>query len=163
MIREFIIDTHGSDLIVPERRSQLWEIVKYYLELPPPNYHFPETKDNLIYVALLDGHTYKTINKGSDTPIHLNPLFRWYLSEEACVKIAKHFRAQFKHTFHCYMQGAMANNPDMEQRQMMENFCRMYNLTLNELSEDMLKKSWDRSEHKKMVVKRKFTSCPLFF
>lgn len=163
MIREFIIDTTGSDMIVPEKTSHLWDIVKHNLELPPENYHAPETKDNLIYIALLDTSHLRTVVKNSDKTIVINTLFRWYLSADAQGTIAKHFRQQFKHTFHCFMQGAIANNPKLEQRQAMENFCKLYNLTLNELSEDMLKKSWDRSDHKQMVVKRKFTCCPLFF
>jgi len=163
IIREFIIDTNGSDIIVPDKTSLLWKTVKYNLELPPDNYQEPLTKDNIIYIALLDASGTKSFLKKTDKVITIHTLFRWYLSHEAQEEIAGHLRKQFKNTFHCFMQGALANNPKLEQRQGMESFCRMYHLTMNELSEDMLKKSWDRSSHKLMVVKRKFCCCPLIF
>lgn len=163
IIREFIIDTNGSDIIVPEKRSLLWKTVKFNLELPPPGYHEPQTKDNIIYIALLNCTGTKSISNNKDKTIYIDGLFRWYLGHKGQVEIASHFRKQFKHTFHCFVQGAVACNPRLEQRQAMEEFCKLYHLTLNELSEDMLKKSWDRSDHKLMVIKRKFISCPLFF
>lgn len=162
-VREFIIDTYGSDVIIPDSQSQFWTTVKYYLKLPPVDYRTPETKDNIIHIALLDSLGAKSVNKQAGKLLHVDTLFRWYLSEDGQKEIAKHLRRELKHTFHCFVQGAVACNPKLEQRQAMEEFCKLYNLTLNELSEDMLKKSWDRSPHKTMVIKRKFKFCPLFF
>ena len=163
IIREFIIDTNGSDIIVPEKRSLFWKNIKYNLQAPPIDYQEPRTKDNIIYIALLESQGTKSLCKNSDKAIQINNLSRWYLSPEAQEEIASDLRKKFKHTFHCFMQGAIANNPKIEQRQAMEMFCNLYHLTMNELSEDMLKKSWDRSDHKLMVIKRRFCSCPLFF
>lgn len=162
-VREFIINTHGSDVITPDNKSQFWTTVKYYLTLPPADYKQPQTKDNIIYIELLDCLGAKSVNKQAGKLLHVDTLFRWYLSEDGQKEIAKHLRKELKHTFHCFVQGAVACNPKLEQRQAMEEFCKIYNLTLNELSEDMLKKSWDRSPHKLMVIKRKFKFCPLFF
>jgi hypothetical protein len=163
IIREFIIDTNGSDVIVPEKNSLFWKTIKYNLEIPPEDYREPQTKDNIIYIALIDSTGTKSVSKKTDNTIYINHLFRWYLSHEAQEEIASYLRKQFKHTFHCYIQGAVSNNPNIEQRHAIENFCKMYHLTMNELSEDMLKKSWYRSDHKQMVEKRKFICCPLFF
>jgi hypothetical protein len=162
-IREFIIDTHGSDVVVPDKYSLFWKTIKYNLETPPANYHEPLTRDNIIYVGLLDSSGTASLVRKRDKITYINSLFRWYLSPEAQEEIAFFFRKQFKHTFHCFMQGAVAANPKVEQRKAMEDFCRIYNLTLNEISEDMLKKSWDRSEHKKSVISTKKNHCPLFF
>lgn len=163
IIREFIIDTNGSDIIVPDKSSLFWKTVKYNLELPPADYQEPQTKDNIVYIALLDSTGTRSISKKNESTIHINSLFRWHLSQKSQEEIASYLRKQFKHTFHCFIQGAVASNPRLEQRQAMEEFCKVYHLTMNELSEDMLKKSWDRSPHKLMVIKRKFCSCPLFF
>lgn len=162
-IREFIIDTYGSDVVIPDKDSLFWKTIKYNLDLPPVGYKEPVTKDNIIYIGLLDSSGTKSVVRKKDKVIYINSMFRWYLSPDAQDEIAFFFRKQFKHTYHCFMQGAIAANPKVEQRKAMEEFCNIYNLTLNEISEDMLKKSWDRSEHKKMVMDKKNKLCPIFF
>ena len=161
VLREYLIDSTGSDTITPSKGDLIWDIVKSSLEPPPADYVEPVDIDNHIYIELLDCHSSLTFV--GDRFVHINTLFRWYLAPKAQARICRIPSKNFKSVMHSFIQGAVASNPRLEQRQAMEEFCKVYHLTMNELSEDMLKKSWDRSPHKLMVIKRKFCSCPLFF
>lgn len=173
-IREFIISTNGGDLIVPKKDDWLWFILKQNLDVPPEDYTFQkDTSQTFINISLLDttGTKVQVYNKSKRLSnyknkdvhsIYLNTSFRWYLSDKAQNIIASHFRKSFKECFHNFVQGALINNPHLEQKEAITCFCDFYQIEFNEMSEDMLIKSWQRSEQKKRL-KSVFNFCPLIF
>ena len=79
-------------------------------------------------------------------------------------QIEASFRFQFKH---CTI---ISVSPDLEQKQVIFEFCKLYNITMNSISEDMLRKSWQRSPQKYIIQDRldgnKLKSklvCPIIF
>lgn len=175
-IQEFVISTNGSDLIVPKKDDWLWFILKQNLDVPPDDYvFFVPGKDTFINISLLDltGTRVQVRNKSNrlrlrsrnnpDTSnIYINQMFRWYLSDKAQNTIATHFRKAFKECFHNFVQGAVVNNPDLEQKEAIMSFCDFYKIEFNQISEDMLIKSWQRSPQKKRINDI-FNFCPLIF
>lgn len=163
IIREFLIDTIGSDTITPKKGDLIWAILKQNLETAPENFREPIDIDNHIYIELLDCHSCSTYSVKSSVFLHINTMFRWHLSEKGQNRINSILRANFKTTMHCFIQGAISCNPELQQREAMEEFCNTYNLTMNKITPDMIKKSWDRSDHKRKLVDTRVKLNSIFF
>ena len=164
-VREFIICTNGSDLIVPKKGDWLWLLLKQHLTLSMDYHPIPaDERSQYIRIQLLDASGAPVVNHSmpkNAKAIHLNPLFRNSLSERGQNVIANHLRSQFKECFHNFMSGAVASGA--EHAASIELFCQTYHLTMNQISEDMLKKSWQRSPQKGSLMKVVKQFCPLIF
>lgn len=168
-IREFIIDTNGSDLIVPNKDDLLWKITKANLTTWHEDSGKIGNDDCTVRIALLDSHSEKTFtnypgkyNSGYSNYIHMNPLYRTYITEQGMSCIAKELRKRFKDAFHTFVMGALVGNPKLQQKEAFILFIEKFNLSENEITFEMLKKSWDRSSHKKSVFNKK-TFCTILF
>ncbi len=161
-IREFIIDTNGSDLIVPGKHDLLWKKVKANLVTYSEQNAIKENpEDSYIYIELLDMHSTKQFTKDKGY-INMNPMYRCFLSKKGQSLVAAELRKRFKDSFHTFVMGALVGNPNLQQKEAFELFIEKFNLTQNKVTFDMLKKSWDRSEHKKFVFNKK-NFCTLLF
>lgn len=148
IIREYLIDTTGSDTIVPQKHDLIWATMKQYLETIPDQSTNTICPEKTIYIELLDCRNTPVFCVQKSAFIHVNTLFRWHLSEKGQAKVNHILRVNFKNQMHAFIQGAMACNPALQQRQAMQQFCDMHKLTMQKITSDMIKKSWDRSEHK---------------
>lgn len=148
IIKEFLIDTVGSNVITPRKNDLIWAVLKQNLETVPAEGITEPDEASCIYVELLDCHDSKTWCIQKNTEIHVNSLFRWYLSEKGQNRINKILRSNFKSQLHSFVMGAVACNPELQQKEAMEQFCEIHNLSMQKITPDMIKKSWDRSEHK---------------
>lgn len=176
-VREFIIDTNGSALLVPDKYDWLWLLLKQHLDVPPSDYLAPskeELEREYIQISLLDAHSEACFVKNASklnhkkkpanpNMVHINTMFRWYLSPSAQLSISQHLRSQFKACFHTFVQGAVVGNPNLQQKEAIIKFCELHNLTLNDISEDMLIKSWQRSPQKEKLWSKKLLFCPILF
>jgi len=151
IIREFLIDTTKTDVITPVKGDIYWGSIQNELELPPIDYKDPIDIQNFIFIELPNCHGHKAT------------MFRWYLSQKAQNKINSILKANFKNSYHCFMQGAILGNPDLQQKEAMELFCDFYNLSMDKVTPDMLKKSWMRSPHKEKINTNKFKFNLIFF
>ena len=86
--------------------------------------------------------------------IRINTLFRCFLSKEGNSEIANELRKRFKNSFHTFVLASLIANPDLQQKEAIENFIEHFHLTNNKVTYEMLKKSWDRSEEKESLVKK---------
>lgn len=183
-VKEFIRCTNGSDLLVPRKDDWLWLLLKQNLTFVPDDYK-PISKNEIeteyIRISLLDasGTKVQVKNKSSvrikrkkydPSNIYMNTLFRSYLDEKGQRIIANHLRQQFKECFHNFCQGALAVSPDIDQKQVILEFCKLYNISFQQITEDMLVKSWQRSGQKE-VIRERLTGqkkphkmiCPIIF
>jgi len=54
-VREFILSTNGSDLVVPQKNDWLWFILKQHLDVPPNDYVFRQIEEgSFINISLLN-------------------------------------------------------------------------------------------------------------
>lgn len=163
-IREFIIDTNGSDVIIPNKNDLLWKYIKAnlttYNEKEKQKLSAEEEKD-CIYIALLElrGDESFSMDKGY---IFMNQMYRCFITEKGQKQIAKELRIRFKQTFHTFVLGALLGNPNLQQKEAFLLFMQKFNLTENKINYEMLKKSWDRSLEKKMIHNRK-RFCNIIF
>jgi hypothetical protein len=163
IIREFLIDTTGKDTIFPEKGDLYWGILAQNLETPPNDYIEPIDTDNYIYIELPNIHGHKYFCNQKKKSIYIDTLFRWYLSKEGQNKVNSILRKNFKNSFHCFVQGAVVCNPDLQQKEAIEMFCDTYNLSMDKITPDMLFKSWNRSPHKEKTRTNKFIHSLIFF
>ena len=168
-IREFIIDTNGSDLIVPNKDDLLWKITKANLTTWYEDSGKTADGDCTIRIALLDSHSEKVFTNFAgkyrgkySNYIHMNSMYRTYITEQGMNDIARELRMRFKDAFHTFVMGALVGNPKLKQKDAFTLFIDKFNLSENEITFEMLKKSWDRSDHKKSVFSKK-SFCTILF
>jgi hypothetical protein len=163
VLKEFLIDITGSDVITPRKHDLVWSILKQNLETVPLGHIETPDTDRCIYVQLLDCHNSATWCIQQNNTLHINPLFRWHLSDRGQTRINNILRANFKSQLHSFIQGAVACNPELQQRQAMDMFFELHRLSMQKITPDMVKKSWDRSEHKLKLSNPKICTNTLFF
>jgi hypothetical protein len=173
VVREFIVKSNGSDLIVPKKDDWLWLILKQNLLTSPDSVPFIPDKDErseYIRISLLDSHSSKIYARDVGRNIHINTLFRWYLDEYGQNIVARHFRTQFKACFHNFVQGAIFASHDetgtkekmLGVQKAIYEFCELYGITVDDITYDTLYKSWLRSDQRK-TLKGEKTGSPLVF
>lgn len=163
IIREFVIDSSGNDTITPRKGDLVWASIVHNLETCPVNVSEPLDSQNYIYIELLDCHSSSNYSASKGKFIHVNTLFRWYLSPTGEKKVNNILRKNFKTVMHSFIQGALACNPHLQQREAMEEFCNIHNITLDKITPDMIKKSWDRSDFKKKIYDNTVCTNSIFF
>lgn len=163
IVREYLIDTTGSDTIVPQRHDLIWSTIKQYLETIPETNSEPMPADKTIYIELLDCRSTPVFCIQKAAFVHVNTLFRWHLSAKGQAKINHILRANFKAQLHAFIQGAVGCNPQLEQREAMEAFCDLHNLTMQKVTPDMIRRSWDRSDHKRKLSDRSARVNTIFY
>jgi hypothetical protein len=168
-VREFIISSSGSDLIVPGSQSLLWQLVKQHLKVVPENYRTIADRSEYIRIELLTVNSSKVFTrkmkgfgKGTFRDVTLNTAYRSWLDPAGQNAVAGHLRRSFKECFHNFVMGAIFDNPELQQKKAIENFCELYGITFDEINYEMLVKSWLRSPQRKKI-NGQGNICPLAF
>jgi hypothetical protein len=145
ILKEFIQAWYGSDLIKSSKNCTLSRKIKYHLSRPPEDFT-NKTSECFINVELVDSFFIKTNNKTN----RIRTIYRNYLSEDAQSAICCDLTDWFKNIFRNFVAGfVMANNLKIgSQKKAILMFCDIYNLTLDNINYEMLKKDWDRSSQK---------------
>jgi hypothetical protein len=168
-LKEFILTTNGSDLIIPAPKSLLWQLVKQHLKVVPQNYTHLTDRSQYIRIQLLTTraakiHTRKIKGSQKNTfrNVTLDTTYRSYLDQTGQNAVAKHFKKAFKECFHNFVMGSIFDNPELPQKKAIENFCAAYHIQFNEMNYEMLVKSWLRSPQRAKIKGSK-NICPLIF
>lgn len=152
VVREFIVSTTGSDVIEPIPNSNFYHRVKTILQLTPKDYKkYPLKRAGTITILV-----YK-FSLGEENRIYGE--HRNHLDDRRQYFLSKEMYDGFKSIFHNYVLAYMRGG-GKQQKQAIEDFCTVYNLSLDIINYEMLKKSWDRSEQKKLL-KNYPLACPL--
>lgn len=147
ILREFIIAWYGTDTIKAGKKSSLSKKIKYHLELPPADYHFSQP-DCFIRIELVN-YFWELNSKRKCT--HTD--FRNYLSEYSITIINDDLQEWFKNIFRNFVAGFLVAHKMKtgSQKKAFYAFCDMYNLTMDNINYEMLKKDWDRSKQKSIL------------
>lgn len=165
IIREYVLDANnGSDTITPKKDDLIWGIIRQELETASfSEVHKPDPKSHYIYIELLNCHGHGQYNRHAGRIIYTDTLFRWNLSANGQNRVNNILRKNFKTVMHTFIMGQLTANPEMQQREAMEEFCYTFNLTMQNITPDMIKKSWDRSDHKKKLFDTSVRLNAIFF
>jgi hypothetical protein len=111
-IRQWVIYTYGSDTIRLSKGQNLWAIVKQNLELLPQDYKILSDRSEYISIVLLAtrGNREPIFNYPSDRMLHLNELYRCYISPAGQNAIKRYLENQFRHSFTVYMIGRQSES-----------------------------------------------------
>lgn len=147
IVKEFYVATTGSDTITPKSNSNLYRRILFILQLRPKDYNqtyinrrFKEQDSLTIFIG-----------RFCSSPQKIDPLYRNYLDDYRQALISKELYESFKCVFHNYVL-AYLRGGGKQQKLAIYDFCSAYNLSLTNISYEMLKKSWDRSEQKKIFL-----------
>jgi hypothetical protein len=142
IVREWMVSYYGSNIIKPHYEDAYGYLVKLLLELPPRDYVFQKLPEQECITFLMP------CGKVGDNRNY--NLYRNYLPPEHHRMLNRFFYYNFKEHFHIYMVGYLRGGY-RNQKAAIEDFCNCYNLPMEHITYDMLKKSWDRSEEKKYL------------
>lgn len=164
-VREFIVNTNnGSDLLEPGKESQLWQIVKFNLQLRPRRWQPVPDNERYMYVRvkLLNSRGTKSYSIDAISTQYIDTYYRNYLDDNGQAVVAKHLKAHLKECVHNFVHGALLANPDKRIIDVIELFCVEYDLAMNALNEEYLLRSWQRSKQRRLFKSLKLF-CPLLF
>lgn len=160
IVKEFIVSTRGTDVIDVCKNDRFFEQIKYILQLPPKNINYKNmpTGDNVITLFV------PTFRAGG---VLIYPQYRNYLDDQKQYLISNEIKKLFKSIFYNYMlaycRSRINNNIEENQKEAVNDFCLAYNLSWDVINYEMLIKSWNRSNEKKMLSefknKRKIKHC----
>lgn len=139
VVREWMICYYGSHIIKPHFEDSYGGMIKLLLDLQPKEYVFKKLPEHECITFLMPHGSFEG-NRNYN-------LYRNYLSPLKQRWLNRLFYYHFKEIFHFYMVGYLRGG-SRTQRAAIEDFCKCYNIPLIHISYEMLKKSWDRSEHK---------------
>lgn len=142
VVREFYVSTTGSDTIDLAGNDNMAFRIKTILQLTPKNYKYVPFKSPETITLLLPN--FRIGDK------RVNQFFRNHLDDRRQYFVSKELYSNFKSKFHNYVLAYMRGG-GKQQKLAIEDFCDIYNLSLSSINFDMLKKSWDRSEEKKIL------------
>lgn len=151
VVKEFIVSTTGSDTVEPIANSNFYHRIKTILQLNPKEYKNYPLRCNTSITILVSN--FRIGDK------RINQLFRNELDDRRQYFLSKELYDGFKSIFHNYVLAYMRAG-GKQQKIAIEDFCLVYNISLNKINFEMLKKSWDRSEQKKLL-KNQLPGCPL--
>lgn len=151
VVREFIVSTTGSEIIEPITNSNFYHRVKTILQLKPKDYKNYPLKCSSTITILVSNFRIGDNRIDQFSRNHLDDRRQYFLSKE--------LYDNFKLIFHNYVLAYMRGG-GKQQKRAIEDFCTVYSISMNSINYEMLKKSWDRSEQKK-VLKKCLPVCPL--
>lgn len=149
-VKEFIISTYGSDVVDIKQQDALFERIKYMLQLQPKEYQNPIKGDHVITVFI---PKFYILDK------QIDKLYRSNLDDRRQKMISSEFKRLCKKVMHNYVFGYcrsnVTKNLDENQKAGIEDFCISYDINMDKILYETLKKSWDRSKEKKMLKSTK--------
>lgn len=159
-IRAWVIAVAGTDILVPERNSVMWCLVKQHLQTVPASYQMIYDRGEYIYIRLLvHGGKTKSYSISAGRNIEVNTLYRSYLDEKGQQAVRRFMYMNFKKSFHSYMMGALRSNPSGKEVAMITEYLLEFNIDVNRQLISRLQKDWIRYK-KKM---RDTTYNPMWF
>ena len=118
-LRQWIVNTYGTDIIRVDKDSNIWYMIKQHLETLPEDYSPLPSRDEYISFVLLTDRS-RTTAYAEPTEKHpdrksyrVNTLYRCSISKRGEYIIRRFLTKQFKNAFHNYMRGALNNNPEL--------------------------------------------------
>ncbi len=105
VIRQWTINVYGKDTVLLDRSSNIWFLIKQYLELLPNNYHpLADRSEYISFYLLVDGKDTLSKRDYLDRVLRLNMLYRCYIPPEGQVRIRRYLENQFRASFLIWMQ-----------------------------------------------------------
>lgn len=147
LLREFVISANGSDLLMPQKDDVLWCICKQNLLTAPPVPVVIKDRTEYIRIALVKtAASSKVYNIYKEENIRINTLFRNFFNEDGQARICNYLMKLYHSTFIVYMESHLKANPDIQIKQAIANFLTSYNIMMDHITHEALRKYWYRHQ-----------------
>ncbi len=104
VIRQWVINIYGEDYVLLDKHSNLWFLIKQYLELLPDDYKPLQDRSGWIsFYLLVNGEETIAHKDHLGRSIQLNMLYRCYIPPEGQIRIRRYLENQFRHAFIIFM------------------------------------------------------------
>lgn len=105
VIRQWTLNIYGTDSVLLDRSSNIWFLIKQYLELLPNDYKpLEDRSEHISFYLLVDGKDTLVKHDYLDRCLRLNMLYRCYIPPEGQARIRKYMENQFRAAFLIWMQ-----------------------------------------------------------
>jgi hypothetical protein len=138
VVKEFYSGLYGSNVIVPDKRDYIFIVMRRLMEKVPADYK--PVKNNETHLKIL-------IRQCNNS--NRNERYYPYLQGNHQRLVNNYLRKQFRTLFLNYMLAWSRRGGG--QKNGIEDFCKVYNISFNNINYEMLKKLWDRSKEKMMM------------
>ena len=147
-IRQWVMESNGSDIISLEKRTNLWAIVKQNLQLLPNDYETIQDRSEYISIELLETHARQYWNVTDDCMVKMNELYRCHISEAGQAAITRYLENQFRAHFHVYMTARFSDGKKEPIRHAIASFLQDYLLPIDDTIMARMSKDWYRFRQK---------------
>lgn len=151
VLREYLVCIHGgSDLIPVDYQGPVWTVVKTHLDTIPNDWtpDIGGSAPDRIRLLMPTSHSGKRLyNQTAGAVIQTNYLYRSYLSEKGQRRVESILMKTFKDNFRQYMTGYLSSvrsGAVPKIKDAIESFCELYQLEMEAVTYEMLKKDWYR-------------------
>ena len=159
VLRDFIISSMGSDLIVPDDKGPLWVAVKSHLREIPNDYkpHAIGPVEGKVRIALPPVKNGEALyNASAGATIMYNYLYRNYLDKKGQTVVADLLMKSFKDKYRSFMAGYLASHPNQKELSQIKDgineFCRIFRINMDDkITYEMLRKDWYRFRTRESV------------
>lgn len=159
VLREFINCTAGSPNITAKKDDILWCLIKQNLLTSPVVPQIIRDKSEYITITIPSTKGGRTYNCRAERSMNIDTFFRNHLDEAGQNKVRQHLEKEYREVFRVFMKAQFKSNPDIKIVDAINNFCDEYNLTMDSISLQTLKKYWYRYRLKESESK----ICPIIF
>lgn len=152
VLRDFIVATRGTDLIVADDKGPLWTTVKSFLRNIPNDYKPHPAGPVAEYVRIVlppISASSPIFNIPAGGTIVCNFLYRNYLDKRGQTAVADQLMKEFKGTYRSFMAGYLATHPNQrgysQIKEGIDEFCRIHRINMDDkITYEMLRKDWYR-------------------
>lgn len=152
MLRDFIISTRGTDLIIADDKSPLWVVVKTHLRSIPNDYKphpmGPEPGQIRIVLPPISSSS-PLFSLAAGEKIVCNFLYRNFLDQKGQTAVADQLTKTFKDQYRSFMAGYLAMHSNQQEasqiKEAIDEFCRIHRINLDDkIAYETLRKDWYR-------------------
>lgn len=153
ILKEFIVSKWGTDTLVLKKDDYFTQKIKHILQRFPDNYTPVKPNERINYIRMQVKHVeYARVGskchfQKTKTSAYLNA----YMQDQ----VAKELNKYFKEVFHSYVLAfcSARSFKDNCQRDGINDFCETFQISMNSINYEMLKKSWYRSDEYQLFKK----------
>ena len=153
-LHKYLTESHQSDIIRPERDSELMTVIKPYLCLEPDEWETQPVPDGYAKLQIALPNLRKVYEARSGRMYYCDTLFRDHITEEGLKKVRSYFKRTFNDKFLTFLAGwveyqNVANETSENEKRVQITkgivaFFNNYHITFNESMIEARRKAWIR-------------------
>ena len=157
-LHKYLTESHQSDIIRPERDSELMTVIKPYLCLESDEWELQPIPEGYVQLQIALPELRKVYEARNGKVYYCNTLFRDHITLEGLKKVRSYFKRTYNDRFMTFLAGWVErqhydnSNTEEERRIQVTNgiaaFFNNYHITFDERMIESRRKAWLRYQEK---------------